>query len=320
MSEDKRKEICYPINEDTAKRAKEMNSFSDYRPGSATEEYRRCVDEALALAERQKARVDPMYHEKIDRLLDTYARKLAVNMNESNAIDARVSSILITGGSNFPVRKKEKQNAARDRNMAEWRNIQGLLDKIRSTGMGGISADDSQAIAKLESKLASLESAQERMKAVNAYYRKHKTLDGCPDISEDVISKLKSGMESSWRTDEKPYPSWALSNNNAEIRRVKERIASLTRQKEVGYTGWDFDGGRVEVNKEGNLLQIFFNDKPDKETRAALKSNGFRWSPSVGAWQRQLNDNAIYAADRLEPISDQDNSEEQEQDGGMQMF
>ena len=130
MSEDKRKEICYPINEDTAKRAKEMNSFSDYRPGSATEEYRRCVDEALALAERQKARVDPMYHEKIDRLLDTYARKLAVNMNESNAIDARVSSILITGGSNFPVRKKEKQNAARDRNMAEWRNIQGLLDKI----------------------------------------------------------------------------------------------------------------------------------------------------------------------------------------------
>ena len=320
MSEDKRKEICYPINEDTAKRAKEMNSFSDYRPGSTTEEYRRCVDEAAALAERQKARVDPMYHEKIERLLDTYARKLAANMNESNAIDARVPSILITGGSNFPVRKKEKQNAARDRNMAEWRNIQGLLDKIRSTGMGGISADDSQAIAKLESKLASLESAQERMKAVNAYYRKHKTLDGCPDISEDVISKLKAGMASSWHYENKPYPSWALSNNNAEIRRVKERIASLTRQKEVGYTGWDFDGGRVEVNKEGNLLQIFFNDKPDKETRAALKSNGFRWSPSVGAWQRQLNDNAIYAEDRLEPISDQDNSEEQEQDGGMQMF
>ena len=101
---------------------------------------------------------------------------------------------------------------------------------------------------------------------------------------------------------------------------MKERIASLTRQKEVGYTGWDFDGGRVEVNKEGNRLQIFFNDKPDKETRAALKSNGFRWAPSVGAWQRQLNDNAISAADRLEPISDQDNSEEQEQDGGMQMF
>ena len=70
----------YPINEAGAKRAKEMNSFFDYTPGSATEEYRRCVDKAAALAERQKARVDPMYHEKIDRLLDAYARKLAENM------------------------------------------------------------------------------------------------------------------------------------------------------------------------------------------------------------------------------------------------
>ncbi len=87
-----------------------------------------------------------MYHEKIDHLLDTYARKLAENMNQGFAIDARVPSVLIAGPSNFPVGKKEKQNRARDSNMEEWRHIQGLLDKIRSTGMGGISADDPAAI------------------------------------------------------------------------------------------------------------------------------------------------------------------------------
>lgn len=119
-----------------------MNSFSDYKQGSATAEYRHYVDEAVQLAERQKQRVDPMYHEKIDSLLDTYARKLAANMNKGYEIDARVPSILIAGGSNFPTRKKEKQNAARDSNYREWQDIQGLLDKIRSTGMGGISADD----------------------------------------------------------------------------------------------------------------------------------------------------------------------------------
>ncbi|WP_447296813.1 hypothetical protein, partial [Clostridioides difficile] len=91
-----------------------------------------------------------MYHEKIDSLLDTYARKLAANMNKGYEIDARVPSILIAGGSNFPTRKKEKQNAARDSNYREWQDIQGLLDKIRSTGMGGISADDPQAVQKLE--------------------------------------------------------------------------------------------------------------------------------------------------------------------------
>ena len=50
----------YPINEEAAKRAKDMNSFSDYQPGSATAGYRAMVDEAYAAAERQKARVDPM--------------------------------------------------------------------------------------------------------------------------------------------------------------------------------------------------------------------------------------------------------------------
>ena len=79
----------YPIDETAARRAKDVNSFSDYVPGSATASYRAMVDEAYALGEAQKARVDPMYHEKIDGLLDRYARKLAENINQGNAIDAR---------------------------------------------------------------------------------------------------------------------------------------------------------------------------------------------------------------------------------------
>ena len=292
----------YPINEAAARRAKEMNSYSDYKPGSATAEYRSYVEEAVQLAERQKSRVDPMYHEKIDSLLDTYARKLAANMNKGFEIDARVPSILIAGGSNFPVRKKEKQNAARDTNYREWQDIQGLLDKIRSTGMGGISADDPQAVQKLEKKLAGLEKAQETMKAVNAYYRKHKTLDGCPHLSPERIEKMKADMSSQWHIEDKPYPTWALSNNNAEIRRVKERIKSLSLQKEIGYVGWEFEGGKVEANTEANRLQIFFDEKPDAATREELKSNGFRWSPKAEAWQRQLTDNAYYSANYIKAI------------------
>ena len=293
----------YPINEAAAKRAKDMNSFSDYKQGSATAEYRHYVDEAVQLAERQKRRVDPMYHEKIDSLLDTYARKLAANMNKGYEIDARVPSILIAGGSNFPTRKKEKQNAARDSNYREWQDIQGLLDKIRSTGMGGISADDPQAVQKLEKKLESLEKSQETMKSVNAYYRKHKTLDGCPHLPPEELEKLKADMASSWHLEDKPFATWALSNNSAEIRRVKDRIKSLSQQKEIGFVGWEFDGGKVEANTEANRLQIFFEDKPDEATREALKSNGFRWSPKAGAWQRQLTSNAYYAADYVKAIA-----------------
>ena len=262
----------YPINEGAARRAKEMNSFSDYKEGSATAEYRAMVDKAAAIAEQQKSRVDPMYHEKIDHLLDTYARKLAENMNQGFAIDA------------------------------EWRHIQGLLDKIRSTGMGGISADDPAAIEKLQKKLDGLERSQLIMKEVNAYYRKHGKLDGCALLSPDQIEKLKASMASSWRSDPRPFESYQLTNNNAEIRRVKARIEQLSKQAQREFSGWEFDGGRVEMNREDNRLQVFFDGKPDADTRAELKSNGFRWAPSVGAWQRQLTDNAIRAADRLECI------------------
>ena len=296
----------YSINEGAARRAKEMNSFSDYQPGSATAKYRHYVDKAFALAQEQKKRVDPMYHEKIDSLLDTYARKLAVNMNHGYEIDARVPSILIAGGSNFPVRQKEKQNAARDSNMQEWQYIQGLLDKIRSTGMGGIRQDDPQAIPKLQKKLDGLEKAQETMKAVNAYYRKHGTLDGCPHLSPENIENLKADMASGWHYEKKPFQSWELSNNNAEIRRVRQRIESLTRASEVAYVGWEFDGGHVEANRDQGRLQGFFDGKPEADARQQLKENGFRWAQSVGVWQRLLNDNAYRASDRIaciQPLS-----------------
>jgi len=298
----------YPINESAARRAKEAISFSDYRTGSATAEYRQYVDEAVKIAERQKARVDPMYHDKIDGLLDSYARKLAANMNSGYSITARVPSVLIAGPSNFPVRKKEKQNAASDRNMQEWRDIQGLLDKIRSTGMGGISADDPNAVSKLESKLAGLEKSQENMKAANAYYRKHKTLDGCPVLSAEQIQKLTASMANRWygRAATQPFEAYSLQNNNAEINRLKKRIEGLKKHEILHHAGWKFDGGKVEANKQDNRLQVFFDEKPDAATREELKRNGFRWSPKAtpeaGAWQRQLNYNAYYAANDVKSI------------------
>ena len=258
----------------------------------------------MKVEEQRKGRVDPMYHEKIDGLIDRYARKLAENINQSNLIDARVPSILIAGGSNFPVRKKEKQNAARDKNMGEYMQIEGLLDKVRSTGMGGISADDDRAVEKLEAKLAGLEAMQEEMKTVNAYYRKHKTLEGCPVLSAEEIGKLQSSMASDWRKNPVPYPSYLLTNNNANIRRTRQRIEDLKSQSE--YSGWAFPGGRAEINEGENRLQLFFEEKPSEEQRRELKSNGFKWAPSQGAWQRQLTKNAIYAAGRMEFLRPED--------------
>ena len=296
----------HTINEEAARRANDMNSFRDYKAGSATAEYRRMVDAATDLAERQKKRVDPMYHEKIDRLLDLYCRKLAENLNDKYAIAARCPSMLVSGRANFPVQKKKKQNAAEERRLEEWKHIQGLLDKIRSVGTGGISSDDPQAVEKLEAKLATLEKHQEMMKAANAAIRMKDPAKGDAKLAElgytpEDIAKLRA-PDFCGRIG---YPAYELQNNNANIRRIRGRIAELKKRTESTPEGWEFDGGRVVVNTAENRLQIIFDGKPNADVRTELKGEGFRWAPSQGAWQRQLTDNAMRAARRLKCIAPQ---------------
>ena len=94
------------------------------------------------------------------------------------------------------------------------------------------------------------------------------------------------------------YPSFHLSNNNANIRRVQQRIDDLKNRGD--FVGWEFPGGTAEINEGENRLQLFFDEKPTEKQRQELKHNGFKWAPSQGAWQRQLNRNAIFAAGRMD--------------------
>ena len=296
--------VYYPIDEGMARRSHEMMSFREYVPYSATHSYRRQVDKASMIAHRKKLATDSMYHEKIDNLFASYSRRLAANMNDANRIGMMCPSVMIAGGSNFPVRKKEKQNAASDRNMAEWQEIDGILDRIKSVGTAGISSDDPMAVEKLKLKLRKLEDLQVTMKAANAAIRMKDQAKGDEKLvslgfTPDQIKELRS-PDFAGRIG---YPSYALSNNNANIRRIRERIAELEKKKENPADGWEFDGGKVVVNQEVNRLQIIFDDRPDADLRTELKGEGFRWAPSQGAWQRQLTDNAMRAARRIKAIA-----------------
>lgn len=293
----------YTINEDAAKRAKDANSFFDYVPGSATANYKVMVDEAAAVAAKQKERVDPMYHDKIDGLLDKYARELADVINQRNSIDARVPSVMVAGGSNFPVAAKHKQNAARERNDARYAEVQDIVRKIKSVGTGGIMSDDKDAVAKLTAKLEKLEKHQATMKAANAAVRMKDTAKGDAKLKEmgytdEEIQQLRT-PDFCGRVG---YPDYEMKNNNANIRRIKERIAALEKeaQQAAANTGpVKGDGYELVENAEMGRIQFVFDGKPDDDTRALLKANGFRWAPSQGAWQRMLNDNGRSAAQRV---------------------
>ena len=296
--------MYYPINENTARLSHQMMSMSDYKEGSATAGYRAAVDEAAALVERQKQKVSPFYHEKLDALLDRYARRLAAYYNDYYRNEAACPSILISGGSNFPVRKKEKQNSRRETLMHEYNEIQGILSKIKSVGTGPIDFSDPHAREMLVERVESAKALHESKKQANAYYRKHKTLDGCPGITEKDREWLTrpgvfaKGDGSPLALYGVPFPAYDLQRDTANIRSYAARLEEYDRLQARcdADTDTEFDGGRIVRNVEQNRLQILFDGKPDEEIRAALKSSGFRWSPKNQAWQRQLTRNAEAAA------------------------
>lgn len=165
-----------------------------------------------------------------------------------------------------------------------------------------ISSDDPEAIDKLREKLAGLEELQVRMKAVNAAYRAFKknpdSLDKSP-LSDAVKAKIRSFVpEYSW--DKGPFPAYAMSNNLANVKRVQQRIAQLeaqaVRASESPAEPIMGDGWRIEEDTADNRLLILFDAKPGEELRKRFKQSGFRWSPTRGAWCRQLNNAARSSA------------------------
>jgi hypothetical protein len=166
-----------------------------------------------------------------------------------------------------------------------------------------ISSSDPHAVEKLTEKMEGLKKRQEHMKDVNAYYRKHKTCKGFPEMSDAVAVKFDANIQNAHSWEKQPFPTWRLSNNNAEIKRCEKRIAEITRNRDVGFSGWEFEGGHAVADSADNRLRLFFDEKPNEQTRTQLKIRGFKWAPTQGAWQRQLTANAIYAAERLECLA-----------------
>ena len=259
------------ISEETARRAKEMNSFSDYKAGSATSSYKSQVDEVAKIAQ-DKADRYPDETETIQNLLDRYSQKLAEWNNKYYSIECRCPSMLITGAGNFPTARKNKQNAARESHMKEYSKIEYIIDKINKIGAGPIKSSDDKAIEKLQNKLDKLLQQREDIKAHNKKARAEGTQQA---------------------------PTYMLQNLGQNIRATQNRLDTLKKAKETSTeektTEYNSTICKVVENTDIMRIQLIFDGKPDEETRKILKSNGFRYAPSQTAWQRQLTSNGKYA-------------------------
>lgn len=289
----------FTINENTARVAKEINSFYEYIPGSATEGYKATVNEVYDIVDKIEAE-KPQFAEKAAYMALRYAKKYADYLNAYYRNEASCPSVMICGAGNFPIAKKNKQNSRRDSLMTEYKRLNDYKRKISDIlhNTQPIMSGDADAIERLQDKIADLEAEKELMKSINAYYRKNKTMEG---FEEDIPASLQRSIDFRISHNWADHGLFDTSNTNAEIKRLKTRLEKLQTVKENGTSETEYNGYTVKEDTDIMRLQIFFDTIPGEETRTLLMSNGFKWSPKNQAWQRQLTDNAKWAFKRIQP-------------------
>ena len=163
-----------------------------------------------------------------------------------------------------------------------------------------IFSDDPDASEKLADKITRLEQRQQLMKDANKLARKEDR-NGLAALgfSDELIDKLLTPGYSQGYGQRVGFASWALTNNGANIRRLKKRLEKIQAHADDETTTETIGDVKIIDNVENNRIQIFFPNKPAPEIRKELKSNGFRWAPSVRAWQRHRSDEAIYHARQI---------------------
>lgn len=169
----------------------------------------------------------------------------------------------------------------------------------RAERSGAVSSDDPDAIEKLRDKLASVERDRARMVQANRAVRSRDPKRALAELgfSDSLVEKALTPDP----MGHIGFPPYALKNAAAEAARLRERIRLLEERKNRPAPETLFGLG-VRIEESDNRVRVIFDAKPDEATRAELKRAGFRWSPTVGAWQRHASNAAWYEAKRIARI------------------
>ncbi|MDI9379770.1 MAG: hypothetical protein QM845_02680 [Verrucomicrobiota bacterium] len=211
---------------------------------------------------------------------------------------SRCVSTMIVGPANFNTGRAEKANRsehARCEDLIGFRTraLEVIRKKLQPE-LRPIMAGDDDACDRLREDIKRAEEHQALMKAANVAMRKH---------AKDSDAR-RAALEALGLQEVVNYfQSYELTNNSANIRRMKKRLAYLLALRAAPPVEITGDNG-ITVNDvpAENRVRLTFPDKPDYETRAMLKRSGYRWTPSLGVWQAYRNDRSFELARKLAGI------------------
>lgn len=255
------------------------------------------------------------YDERLNERRERYEARAVSARAESNILHKRASDMLsvIPLGQPILVGHHSERGHRRLLEKADKLYRKAFVDcagkaehyesKAAGVGRGGISSDDPDAVFKLLGKLQSCMKSQISMKAANKAIRKHKN-----DRNQQLYALIDLGFKFEDANvllngdfcGRIGFASYALQNNNAEIKRLQARIKQLESVKAIEEPQREeYAGFALSVDPEDNRILFYFDGKPADEVRSILKSNSFKWSPTRKAWVRKVTPNAMEATRRV---------------------
>lgn len=217
---------------------------------------------------------------------------------------SRCVSTMIAGASNFNTRRHQKSGDSADRRTQELLDFRkralAAIHKVLRPEDHPVMSSDSNAAERLEDKIAQAERRQEMMKAANGAIRRHAKAGPDAQVAALVALGLPDSVARKLLQPDFAgrigFPGYELTNNAANIRRMRDRVVVVERNQATPAEATDGANARIEDDPPANRVRLFFPGKPDVAVRGLLKSRGFRWTPSVGAWQAFRNPSSLATA------------------------
>lgn len=186
------------------------------------------------------------------------------------------------------IRNKYRRGFELQQRADELRARAEAIEKNRA-----IFSDDPDAVEKLTEKIKRLQERQDLMKKANALVRKEdrkglRALGFSDSQIENLFTPDFCGRLG--------FPDYALTNNNANIRRLKQRAEQVERRQAMEDKTEEIEGIKIEYSPSENRIRVRYPARVDSETFRQLHAHGFRVlrSESDGAFSAYYNASALY--------------------------